>query len=182
MIDATPTGATRPWAGRPRPRHDVAGAGRFIPCAGSSAPSPRAPVPSLLEIARPSFEAFAGRHGYDLVVVGKDPAPERPPSWGRIRLMRDLLAEVDEILWLDADTVVVDGGRDIAAEMAADDLMGMSAHATPEGADPIPTAASGSSATTRPSLRSSTWCGPPTISWTTSGGRTPPCSRHSATN
>jgi hypothetical protein len=96
------------------------------------------PHAELLEISRPGFEAFARRHGYHLVVVDEDPAPERPPSWGRIRLMQDLLPEVDEFLWFDADMVVVDDSQDIAAELAPDDVMGMAAHVTPEGTDPIP--------------------------------------------
>jgi len=96
------------------------------------------PHAELLEIARPSFEAFARRHGYELVVVEENPAPERPASWGRIRLMQELLPEVDEFLWLDADTVVVDDRWDIADELDPDDLIGMVAHTTPEGEDPIP--------------------------------------------
>ena len=70
------------------------------------------PHTELLEIAMPSFERFAERHGYDLIVP--DPLPsERAPSWHKVPILLSALDEYDEVLWLDADTVVVDPTDDV---------------------------------------------------------------------
>lgn len=86
----------------------------------------------------PTFAEFADRHGYELHLFDADPAPDRPTSWRKVRLFQELLGTYDEVLWIDADAVVVDGTDDITDELRPDDLMGLSAHVTPEGEDPIP--------------------------------------------
>lgn len=69
----------------------------------------------LVDIARPTLERFALRHAYDLVVrVGASPAPHRPPAWGKLVLIRELLDRYDTVVWIDADAVVVDPREDIA--------------------------------------------------------------------
>lgn len=74
------------------------------------------PHEALLDIALPSFEEFAERHGYDLTVA--HPRVEgRAASWFKIPLLHNLLAIHDEVLWLDADVVVVDPSEDIAAAL-----------------------------------------------------------------
>ncbi len=65
----------------------------------------------LLDIALPSFEAFADTHGYDL--IQPDLFSERPISWWKVPALKAALAEYDEALWLDADTVIVDGSEDL---------------------------------------------------------------------
>ncbi|WP_426527893.1 hypothetical protein [Bradyrhizobium sp. McL0615] len=114
----------------------------------------------LLEIARPCFEAYAAKHGYDLVLISKStiPAPwpdrilglfgiderhlvdrivrkivrmgnntvsryadlPRPPSWEKIRLIRELFADYDAVFWIDSDAVIIDDSVDIAEEIEAD--------------------------------------------------------------
>jgi hypothetical protein len=67
---------------------------------------------AMLNIALPSYQAFAKRHGYDLftaTVVEN----ERPPAWYKVPMLQGLLSEYDEVLWLDADTVIVDGREDM---------------------------------------------------------------------
>ena len=71
------------------------------------------PHAELLDIARPSFEAFADTHGYDL--IQPDLFSERPISWWKVPALKAALAEYDEALWLDADTVIVDGSEDLDA-------------------------------------------------------------------
>jgi hypothetical protein len=66
----------------------------------------------LLDIARPSFEAFADRHGYDLLEA--DIPSTRPPSWRKVAALRAALQDgYEEALWLDADTVIVDASEDM---------------------------------------------------------------------
>lgn len=66
----------------------------------------------LLHIAAPSFQAFADRHGYDFLI------PElgelaRPASWHKVPALLDVLETHDEVLWVDADAVIVDDSRDV---------------------------------------------------------------------
>jgi len=66
----------------------------------------------LLNIARPSFQAFADLHGYDLLEA--EPLDcVRPPSWWKVLILQAALRDYDEALWLDADTVIVDGSEDL---------------------------------------------------------------------
>ena len=73
------------------------------------------PHVDLLEIVRPSLERYALRHGYDLVVrTGTSGLNGRPPSWGKVALVRGLLDRYDVVVWIDVDAVIVDPSRDIA--------------------------------------------------------------------
>lgn len=72
------------------------------------------PHEELLEISARSYKAFASRHGYDVVLTNEVLAPERPPAWSKIRMVRDLLERYDEVLWIDADAAFVDTSKDIA--------------------------------------------------------------------
>ena len=75
------------------------------------------PYLELLGISSITFEAFAARHGYDLVLRTDLVAPERPPAWSKIRLVRDLLDRYEEVLWVDSDAIFVDISKDIADVM-----------------------------------------------------------------
>ena len=79
----------------------------------------------LLEITRETFAAYAARHGYEVVLETGRRAPERPPAWDKVLLLRELAEDADTLLWLDADAVVVDTSRDIAAELRPGDLLGL---------------------------------------------------------
>ena len=78
------------------------------------------PYLGLLGISSITFEAFAARHGYDLVLATSLIAPERPPAWSKIRLVRDLLDRYEEVFWVDADAIFVDISKDIAEEKRTD--------------------------------------------------------------
>jgi len=68
----------------------------------------------LLQIARPSFEAFGEAHGYSvLTFTGSGSALERPPSWWKIPLIGSALRTYDEVLYLDADCVITDTSEDL---------------------------------------------------------------------
>lgn len=80
----------------------------------------------LLEIALPSFHQFADRHGYETIVA--DVECERPPSWHKVPAIRGCLMEYDEVLWVDADVVIVDSSEDLS--VPADAWQAMVAHHT----------------------------------------------------
>jgi galactosyl transferase GMA12/MNN10 family len=94
-----------PYAHGVRPRRKVIctiAAGDFAP---------------LLEIARPSLEAYAARHEWELVLRHDGDARGRPLAWAKIPLIADLLGRYDLVTWLDADAIIVDGSRDLASEL-----------------------------------------------------------------
>ncbi len=86
------------------------------------------PHAALLDISGATFAGYAERHGYDLDLRTETLAPERPPAWSKIRLLRELLEHYDLVLWIDADAAIVDPALDIAEALKRRDLMGMVAH------------------------------------------------------
>lgn len=87
----------------------------------------------LLEIALPSFEAFAYRHGYELVIA-EERDEGRPPSWWKVPALKAALEQHDEALWLDADTVILDGAEDLGVPASC--WQAMVEHHTGDGAVP----------------------------------------------
>lgn len=71
----------------------------------------------LLEMTAPSHRAFAKKHGY--VYCQAPPsevtvrAEDRSVSWARIPIIQELLTAYDEVLWLDADALVLNPADDI---------------------------------------------------------------------
>lgn len=86
-----------------------------------------------LQIAAPSFRAFADRHGWD-VYRANEIGEARPPAWYKLIGIMSLLREYDEVLLLDADTVIVDGREDLTAPPEAWQAMVM--HHTGDGEVP----------------------------------------------
>jgi hypothetical protein len=80
----------------------------------------------VLEQALPTFAEFAERHSYDLIPWWtNEHAKGRPPSWGKVRLLRGLLDRYDIVLWLDADAIILDSSVDPADLLGADDYQGL---------------------------------------------------------
>jgi hypothetical protein len=66
----------------------------------------------LLEIARPSFKAFARRHDYDYYEAAKV-GHQRPAPWYKVQCLLDLLKIYDVVVFIGADLVIVDGRENI---------------------------------------------------------------------
>jgi hypothetical protein len=67
----------------------------------------------LYNIAKPSVELFARKHGYDIRTFTDNPYG-REPSWAKVkRLIETFEAGYDVAFWLDADTVIVNPTQDI---------------------------------------------------------------------
>ena len=64
----------------------------------------------LLDVALPTYRAFAERHGYEVVVGTK--LTDLPPAWNKIPLLQYALQRYDEVVWFDCDLVVVDPSED----------------------------------------------------------------------
>jgi hypothetical protein len=74
----------------------------------------------FLAAALPTYEAYAARHGYDIVIATELLDRDRPPAWNKLELARRLLPDCDELLWIDADICFVDISVDLADEVPAD--------------------------------------------------------------
>ncbi len=80
----------------------------------------------LLDVARPSFEYYAETHGYELLVPDRCVLPsDRTPHWAKVALMEEALSDHDLVVWLDADTMIVDFTRDIAGDLLDTDFQGL---------------------------------------------------------
>lgn len=64
----------------------------------------------LLDVGLPTYEEFARRHGYELIVGKK--MTDLPPAWNKIPLLLEALTHYDEVVWFDCDLVVVDPSED----------------------------------------------------------------------
>ena len=85
----------------------------------------------LLELTRSHHEQYARRHRMDFVCRTGLQQQERPAQWDKILLIRQAL-EVGyaAIVWLDADTLIVDPARDLRAALPSNAWLGMVKHGT----------------------------------------------------
>lgn len=94
------------------------------------------PQERLLRISTRSMRRYADRHGYELRICRSVLDPARPAPWSKVVLLRELAAEHDLVVWLDADLVVVDTSVDIATELDPGRFLYMVEHATAAGRMP----------------------------------------------
>jgi galactosyl transferase GMA12/MNN10 family len=90
----------------------------------------------LLDVTRPALDAYADRHGYDVVVLDRAVAAHRPASWGKIPLLHDLAARYDVAFWIDSDAVIVDDTVDVADELSPRAFLHLVEHTTTSGRVP----------------------------------------------
>jgi hypothetical protein len=86
----------------------------------------------LLEVALPSFARYAARHGYELHVT-ECKSGRRAPSWGKIPALRRALASYEQVLWVDADCVIVDPSEDLLDHVPPEACQALVAHERPRG-------------------------------------------------
>jgi hypothetical protein len=94
------------------------------------------PQARLLALAARSFKPYARRHGYELRLHTELVDPSRPAPWSKIVLLRELAADYDVLLWLDADLVIVDNSTDITCELENGRFLYMVEHQTKAGRMP----------------------------------------------
>jgi hypothetical protein len=86
------------------------------------------PHAELLALSSRTFRTYAGLHGYDVELCDDSLAPDRPPSWSKVVLVRSLLESYDLVFCIDADAVIVDPTHDVADDLRDDALIGLVAH------------------------------------------------------
>ena len=71
----------------------------------------------LMAESAPSMVAYARRHDWSVVLTSEPLNGERPPSWGKLQLIRELMSTYEYVFWVDADAIIVDLDRDLLAEI-----------------------------------------------------------------
>lgn len=101
------------------------------------------PLAAASEISLPLMARYAMRHGYSLVSPGPESVDDLlgkwglPPSWAKVRLIRQLLySGYRAVVWLDADVVVVRGDRDIIDDVRHWSPLSMVVQQTQDGRVP----------------------------------------------
>lgn len=77
---------------------------------------PDTPGVRLFDLTRDHHRNYCNDWGIDYRCIIDDPAPEldnKYGSWGKVRLVCDALLEYDQVIWLDADTLI----KDIKADL-----------------------------------------------------------------
>lgn len=69
----------------------------------------------LLDVALPTYKAFAHRHGYEMIVGERPEGFDFPPAWCKVPLLLRALEQYEQVVWFDADLVVVDPSEDFPA-------------------------------------------------------------------
>jgi hypothetical protein len=89
----------------------------------------------LLDLSLPAMGRYADWHGYDLLV--RPPMMVmRPPSWHKITAVLHALQTHQEVLWVDADVLIVDDSVDLADEVDEHAWHAITRHHTREGEVP----------------------------------------------
>ncbi|MEP6754023.1 MAG: hypothetical protein ABJA67_00865, partial [Chthonomonadales bacterium] len=87
----------------------------------------------LLDITRQRHEQYAKLHNMDYVCQYGPQQSERPAMWDKIPVLIDLLKrrKYKYIFWMDADTLIVDMGRDMRSSAPESSWLGMVTHGNP---------------------------------------------------
>lgn len=74
----------------------------------------------LLNIMAPTVTYYANRHRMDchLFALKTRLAPDRPPAWDKLVIIRSALDAYDTVLWIDADAIIVNPKRDIRKDLS----------------------------------------------------------------
>jgi hypothetical protein len=78
----------------------------------------------ILEISMPFKEYLAESFGYQLISDQKPDLQGRSSYWAKVALLRQLLGDFEELIWLDADTMPVDFSEDIFSHLDEDCFQG----------------------------------------------------------
>ena len=67
----------------------------------------------ISSVTWPRMRSFATKHGHSFCSSPLPAGIQRPPSWLKLVRIAEALRDYDEVLWLDADVVVVDESMDM---------------------------------------------------------------------
>lgn len=85
----------------------------------------------MLACSEPTFEQFAGMHGYELIVEhdvvdspDRKDSQARAARWAKVGFIRRALEEHNLVVWMDADAMITKFDRDIADDFETDCFQG----------------------------------------------------------
>lgn len=79
----------------------------------------------ILNISLPFKQYFAEVFSYELISAKEPNLEGRSVYWAKIALLRELLFQFDEVLWLDADTMPIDFSEDPFSHLLPDKFQGL---------------------------------------------------------
>ncbi len=88
---------------------------------------------AIAELTAPRMADYAARHGHSFVSYEFGDHFGRPASWQKLLAIASAFEGDDEVLWLDADVLIVDASDDIASVFPPASRQAMVRHATGEG-------------------------------------------------
>jgi len=70
---------------------------------------------ALLRMMAPTVAYYALKHGmdYKLIPLKERLAPDRPPAWDKIMIIRHALRSYETVMWIDSDAIICDPSKDI---------------------------------------------------------------------
>jgi hypothetical protein len=71
----------------------------------------------LLNIMKPTVEFYAKKHDFDIVFITHRLVDERPVAWDKVVLIRNLLDHYSLVIWVDADTLIVNPNQNIKNDL-----------------------------------------------------------------
>ena len=74
----------------------------------------------LFDIVRSKLEMYAELHGYEISNCQDTLDPMRPHAWTKIIHIINLMKDYEEILWIDADAIILDGAVDVSSIVEED--------------------------------------------------------------
>jgi hypothetical protein len=83
---------------------------------------------ALADIMKPTVELYGRVHGIDTLLLTDRLVPEKPSAWDKIVLLYNLLKQYEIVIWLDADTIIVDPTVDIRKELHSNYAMFLVTH------------------------------------------------------
>ena len=72
----------------------------------------------LLDLSIGKLNNYADLYGYEISICFESLDSSRPAAWNKILHILNLMPEFDEILWIDADAIIVDTSKDISEEVS----------------------------------------------------------------
>lgn len=72
---------------------------------------PDTPGVKMLELTKAHHQAYCDKHGIDFLSIVDNPLPDynvKLGSWAKVKLIQDALYKYENVIWLDADTLIVD--------------------------------------------------------------------------
>lgn len=87
----------------------------------------------IAAMTTPRMQDYAERHGHEFEWYEFGGDIPRAPSWKKLLAIAGELECAEEVLWLDADVLIVDDSEDICSQIPSGKRQAMVRHATTEG-------------------------------------------------